>query len=99
MADPFTTTFDEAITTAQHRDERVMLGLRTARGFRTRDAHEDRVGREVARRHPAWCWYDAPYLQPTELGYLMNDALILACARLLDSMPDEPLLNGDHSPS
>jgi oxygen-independent coproporphyrinogen III oxidase len=79
-------SLDETVDAVQQRDERVMLGLRTARGWRTESGHERHAAQAVAKSHPRHCVYEEPYLKPTEHGYLMNDALILACVQMLDSM-------------
>jgi coproporphyrinogen III oxidase-like Fe-S oxidoreductase len=83
---------EELISREERVDEQILCGLRTQRGWDAARTEAElavpakAAAERVAERHPKWCTFDGARLQPTRAGFLMNNALILACAQTLGGM-------------
>lgn len=92
---PHPFSMEEAPSTEARADEHVMLGLRTSAGWDFAQTEAElgvaatAAAGATAARHPAWCFVDGGTLRPTDAGFLMNDALILACVELLGTLSSD----------
>lgn len=82
--------FEETVDATAMAHERALVGLRTVQGFVAEEVENTLLtgavaaAKEVALRHPEWCFFENGTLRPTALGLRVANSLVLQVSKALD---------------